>query len=148
MLKQSLSVVAIIAMACTASAGSAQTTTQTTSTAPSAARAVAATTDTPIDTVSGFYEALRRGNGPAAQAFIVPEKRGQGNFDPAAMSDWYGSLSEPLSLLAAAQTAANEVSVRYHYVGPHGPCDGLATLTLRQDGANFLIERIEAPHGC
>jgi hypothetical protein len=148
MLKQSLSVVAIITMASTAFAGSAQTTTQTTSPAPSPAEAVAVATDTPIDTVSGFYEALRRGNGSAAQTFIVPEKRGHGNFDPAAMSDWYGNLSEPLSLLAATQTTANEVSVRYHYVGPHGPCDGLATLTLRQDGADFLIERIEAPHGC
>jgi hypothetical protein len=144
MLKLPLSVVAIIWTASAVSAGIGQPTTS----APSSAKVAGPATATPVDTISGFYEALRRGDGLTAQAFIVPEKRGHGNFDPAAMSEWYGSLSEPLSLIAATQTSTNEVSARYHYVGPHGPCDGLATLTLRQDGAHFLIERIEALHGC
>ena len=34
------------------------------------------------------------------------------------------------------------MNVRYHYVGPSGVCDGLATATLRHAGKSFLIKSI------
>jgi len=63
------------------------------------------------------------------------------------MSRFYGTLTERLSLLAVDQTETNKVSVRYHYVGPSGTCDGQAILTLRQLGNDHLIESISA-QGC
>jgi hypothetical protein len=100
-----------------------------------------------VDVVSGFYAALSRGDGEAAQGFLVPDKRGHGNFDPAAMTKFYGSLAERLVLKKKVQTSANEVHVQYHYAGAGGACEGAANLTLRQIGSDLLIDSIN-PAGC
>jgi hypothetical protein len=105
-------------------------------------------THTPIGTVSGFYAALGRADGFAAQAFLSPEKRGRGNFEPTAVSRFYGALSEPLALLDAKQTSVDQVAVRYRFRGPGGICAGAAIVTLRQIGMDFLINSIHAENGC
>jgi hypothetical protein len=103
---------------------------------------------TPIQTVASFYAALSVGDGRGAQQYIVPEKRGRGNFEPSAISDWYKSFSEPLTLLTATSIGVDQVNVHYRYVGPKGACDGLATVVVRRDGQRFLIDHIKALTGC
>ena len=103
---------------------------------------------TPIGTASGFYAALSRADGFGAQTFLVPEIRGHRNFEPGAMSRFYGALSESLVLLTAQQTSVDQVRVRYHFRGDSGICDGGAILTLRQVGTDLLIESIHAENGC
>jgi len=103
---------------------------------------------TPLQTVVGFYAALSSGDGKGSQEYLVPEKRGRGNFAPSAISEYYRSFAEPLTLLTATSISVDQVNVHYHYVGPHGPCDGLATVVVRRVGQRFLVDHIKALTGC
>ena len=52
---------------------------------------------TAMTTVQGFYLALGAGNGEEASKFVIPAKRSSGPLSAAAISKFYGNLSEPLT---------------------------------------------------
>src|SRR6266699_5541347 len=54
---------------------------------------------TAMTTVQAFYMALGAANGEEASKFVVPEKRSSGAFSPSAISNFYGKLIFPLTLI-------------------------------------------------
>lgn len=102
-----------------------------------------------VEVVRGFFAALTRADGTAANGFLVPEKRGKGAYDVAAMTHYYGNMREPLRLLSADYAGPDLVRARYHYVYASGRvCDGGAEVSLARRDGRPLIERIKALDGC
>lgn len=99
--------------------------------------------------VLGFYEALRRGDGEDASAFVVPAKRRGGPFSPGELSRFFGSLATPLRVVAVAEVEPFVFRVRYTYEASRSArCDGEALVeTVRQDGT-YLISGIRALSRC
>ena len=54
-------------------------------------------------TVTQFYEALGRADGPAAAEAVVPEKRAHGPLSADAITQFYSRLAEPLALVSVAR---------------------------------------------
>jgi len=103
---------------------------------------------TAATTVRAFYEALSLGDGEAASAMVVPEKRGSGPYAPDSISRFYGPMPEPLTLTQLTMRAPGEYLVSYQFrLGTRG-CHGRAVVvTTVRDGMN-LIERIQPLDGC
>lgn len=118
-------------------------------TSASMAATVAVPNGTAMTTVQGFYLALRAGDGDEATKFVIPGKRAEGPLSAAAMTNYYGSLTEPLTVLDISSTEPNEYRVRYTFVPPGKPrCNGTSLVrTARVDGEN-LIESIRALNAC
>jgi len=90
-------------------------------------------------TVRGFYDALAAGNGDQAAAFIVPERR-IGPFSPAAMTDFYGGLVEPLRVISVDVAGPGAFLVRYEFRSRAGRCNGRAIVsTVSRGGANYIL---------
>lgn len=98
-------------------------------------------------TVEAFYRALEVGNGQAAAEMIVPWKR-KGTFAPAALSRYYGRLSEPLRLVEVSYISQNLFEARYTFVERNRRCDGRARITTTLVGELNLIESIRSLSGC
>ena len=64
------------------------------------------------------------------------------------MSRFYGDLPEPLSLLSANQNGADQVRVQYRFRSRGGVCNGTATVALRREASDYLIQSIDADKGC
>lgn len=109
----------------------------------------AAPAATPEQVVRAFYDALSRADGMAANSTLIPEKRGSGAYEPAAISRYYGAMREPLRVLGLKAGEPGMVQVRYTYTHASGRrCDGAAEVAISlRDGAP-LIERIKALNGC
>lgn len=109
----------------------------------------AAPAATPEQVVRTFYDALSRADGMAANSALIPEKRGSGAYEPAAISRYYGAMREPLRVLGMSAGEPGMVQVRYTYTHASGRrCDGAAEVAVSlRDGAP-LIERIKALNGC
>ncbi|WP_029007330.1 hypothetical protein [Azospirillum halopraeferens] len=117
--------------------------------APVPAPAPTAGMDDAVAVVHAFYEALSRADGVAANAYVVPEKRGQGAYDPQGIAAFYGAMSEPLRLLATGRPDERVVRVRYAYTHRSGRrCDGSADVLLAVREGRLLIERIRPLNGC
>lgn len=102
----------------------------------------------PIGVVRAFYTALGAGDGSTAATLVEPQKR-SGNYAPAALSRYYGSLSQPLQLLAAQATGPSTVRVRYAFVAAGGrACNGSASVHTAQIGGQTFISGIQALNGC
>ena len=99
-------------------------------------------------TVRAFYEALGRGNGSAASAQIVSEKRSSRAFSPDAMSRFYGALPEPIRLTEIVPLSRGAYRVRYRYSAGRSHCNGSAVVRLTSQGGRDLIRSIEALSGC
>jgi hypothetical protein len=98
--------------------------------------------------IEAFYAALRSGDGNLAAGFVIPEKTIKGPFSPKALSAFYGSLSEPITLIEIQQVSDRSFHVRYHFRSGSRSCDGAATIaTVKRDGRDF-IETIRAENGC
>ena len=67
------------------------------------------------NTVQAFYSALSAGDGVAASALIIPEKRESRAFSPDAISRFYGRLAEPLTLTEVEPVSNNVYRVSYRY---------------------------------
>jgi hypothetical protein len=98
--------------------------------------------------VRAFYGALGAGDGAAASALIIPEKRIRGAFTPAAMSRFYGRLPDPLRLTEIAPAGPGAFRVRYHYSAGRSQCDGRAIVAVTQRDGRALIRSIRALSGC
>jgi hypothetical protein len=102
----------------------------------------------PIGVVRAFYTALGNGDGVTASTLVEPQKRG-GNYAPAALSRYYGGMSQALQLLAAQQTGPGAVFVRYSFVAPGGrACNGAANVHTVEIGGQNFISSIQALNGC
>ncbi|MGQ9372038.1 hypothetical protein [Azospirillum sp. ST 5-10] len=103
----------------------------------------------PVAVVRAFYDALGRADGIAANAYLVPAKRGQGPFDPQAIAAFYGAMAEPLRVLATGRLDPRIVRVRYAWTHRSGRrCDGAADVILTPQDGRLLIERIHSLGGC
>lgn len=105
--------------------------------------------DEVLAVVEGFYNALSRGDGAQANAFLVPEKRNQGPFEIAGMTRFYSAMREPLRVVGVGRLDPDIVRVQYAYVHQSGRrCDGVADVVVHRVGGRPLIERIRALSGC
>lgn len=98
--------------------------------------------------VRAFYGALGRGDGEAASALVVAEKRSSRAFSPQAISRFYGGLPEPLRLTAVAPLEGGSYRVGYRYSAGRSRCDGAAVVSLASRGGRGLIRSIRALNGC
>ncbi len=112
------------------------------------ARDITESYGTAATTIEAFYAALHSGDGKLASTFVVPEKTRKGAFSPQALSSFYGSLSEPISLIDIHKVDESHFSVRYRFTSGKRPCDGSAAITtVKRDGRDF-IQSIRAENGC
>jgi hypothetical protein len=98
-----------------------------------------------IRTASAFYRALSQGDGSAAAALVIPEKRGKGNFNPAKMTEFYSTMIRRLAVEDITALDDTVVAVRYSYVHPSKVCSNERAMvtTVHRDGRT-LIESISA----
>ncbi len=99
-------------------------------------------------TVRAFYDALRRGDGQAASANVIPEKRSTRAYSPEGIEHFYGSLPEPIRLNAIAPAANGSYRVRYSYSAGRSRCNGSAIVSLSNRNGRALIRSIRALSGC
>ncbi|AEH63648.1 hypothetical protein [Zymomonas mobilis] len=103
---------------------------------------------TAATTIRAFYTALGDGQGAAASALVVPEKRSTPAFLASNLTKFYGSLTDRIQLLDIAQESTNIFIVRYHYAAKSHICNGRASImTSMRNGRNF-IQSIHALNGC
>jgi hypothetical protein len=112
------------------------------------ARDITESYGTAATVIEAFYAALRSGDGKLAAGFVVPEKTKKGPFSAKALSSFYGSLSEPITLIDIRRVSDRSFRVRYHFRSGSRSCDGVATIaTVNRNGRDF-IETIRAENGC
>jgi hypothetical protein len=95
--------------------------------------------------VRAFYHALSAGDGAAASARVIAEKRRTGAFSPQAISRFYGALPDPIQLTKIVPLGRGAYRVRYRYSAGRSHCDGSALVSLTDSG---LIRSIKALNGC
>ena len=98
--------------------------------------------------IRAFYDALGAGDGAAASARIIPEKRSSKTFSPEAMSRFYGRLPEPIRLTQIAPVQPGVYRVGYHYSAGRSRCDGSAIISITRRDGRDLIRSIRALSGC
>lgn len=98
--------------------------------------------------VTRFYEALSRGDGAAAAASVIPEKRKNGPLSAAALSAFYGKLKQPLQLLGVEPGEPARYRARYSFATGSATCNGRADVTTEMRGGVHLIAAIRALDGC
>jgi hypothetical protein len=99
-------------------------------------------------TVRRFYGALGAGDGGAASAQIIPEKRGGGAFAPDALSRFYGRLAEPIRLTRIVPLPGGAYRVSYRYSAGRSSCQGIAVVRVTNRDGRDLIRSIDALNGC
>jgi hypothetical protein len=116
--------------------------------APTSVATPVSNASSPLGVVQAFYAALGQGDGATASRLVIPQKRA-GNFSAAALSSYYGRMSQPLQLLGARQTGPGTVAVRYSFVAAGGhACNGAANVQTVEAGGQTLIAGIAALSGC
>lgn len=100
------------------------------------------------DTVRAFYHALGAGDGGAASAQIIPEKRSGRTYSPEAISRFYGRLAEPLRLINIVALARGTYRVSYRYSTGRSRCEGNAIVHIANRDGRELIRSINALNGC
>lgn len=114
----------------------------------SPARDITRSYGTAATTIEAFYAALRAGDGKLAAGFVILEKTRKGAFSPRALTAFYGSLAEPITLIDVQRIHDSRFRVRYHFRSGAKSCDGAATInTVKRNGRDF-IEAIRAENGC
>ncbi|MFN7160364.1 MAG: S-layer homology domain-containing protein [Candidatus Gracilibacteria bacterium] len=106
--------------------------------------------DAALATVYRFYRALRYADGAKAVQEVVPEKRETGAYKSSEISDTYSSwnLAMALHLIELKKVDSKTISVVYKYATDTRTCEDKATVSLRQDGDKFFIEKIVPEKGC
>ncbi|MFI3190671.1 hypothetical protein BCS42_15010 [Crenothrix sp. D3] len=103
--------------------------------------------NTSATVIRAFYDSLEHGQGENAAEFIVPQKR-KGAFAPAALSQFYGNMIEPIKLNMIKTLSDSQYSVSYSYKKSSKACNGDAIIdTVKQNGENFILQ-IKALNGC
>jgi hypothetical protein len=104
---------------------------------------------TAMTTVQAFYLALGAADGEEASKFVIPEKRSSGPLSASAISNFYGKLIVPLSLVDIVAMGSDQFRVRYSYIASGtGRCNGESIVqTIKVNGMN-LIQSIKAASDC
>ena len=103
----------------------------------------------PVAVVRAFYSDLTRGDGAAAAALVVPQKRDQGHLSAQALTGFYARLPGPIHLTDAWPRSDGDVFVHYQFVAGGGRlCDGTADVRTTRAGDQVLIDSIRAWRGC
>lgn len=98
--------------------------------------------------VRSFYDALGQGDGEAASAHLVPEKRASRAFSADAISRFYGGMPEPLRLTGIAPAGHGAYRVSYRYSAGRSRCNGSAIVSVTNRDGRDLIRSIRALNGC
>lgn len=99
--------------------------------------------------VEAFYLALEQGDGRAATANVIPEKRKNGPLSGPALTAFFDNLKKPLRLLGVKRTGEDKVLARYRYEPWSGkPCNGASVSTVLNVDGVLLISGIESVSGC
>lgn len=114
----------------------------------SSARDITQSYGTAATTIEAFHAALRAGNGKLAAEFVIPEKTRKGPFSPRALTAFYGSLAEPISLMDIQKIQDTLFKVRYNFRSSARTCDGVATITTTKRNGRDFIETIRTESGC
>ena len=69
----------------------------------------------PFKVAVSFYQSLSLGDGSAAAALVVPEKRGIGPFNERNIGQFFGSMQEPLKVNSVRLIGSDTVEVNYTY---------------------------------
>ena len=99
-------------------------------------------------TVEGFYQALEKGDGARASGFVIPEKNKRGPFSPKALSDFYGTLKEPLKIEEIYEEQPDRFAAFYHYRAGNKICRGSSTVTVEKRAGRYFIKSIKALSAC
>lgn len=112
--------------------------------APSSAPSLAAA-DPGAAVVTAFFTALGRGDGAAAAARVVPEKR-KDNYDPQKMTATYSKFSTQLRLISVVASGANTYQATYTYqTSPtNSACMTTATINVTERDGQYFIQSIRA----
>jgi hypothetical protein len=102
---------------------------------------------TAMTTVQGFYLALAAGSGNEATAFLAHEKR-RGPLSADAITNFYGHLDEPLTLVDVSSVSSSEYRVRYTFVQRTKRCQGESIVKTVKIQNENLIASIKALNGC
>ena len=98
----------------------------------------------PLKVVVSFYKSLSIGDGSAAAALVVPEKRGKGPFNEENIGQFFGSLKEPLKVNSVRLIGSDTVEVNYTYRFTKSQCNGRAVVETGYFMGNTLIKKILA----
>ena len=115
---------------------------------PAAERAGSGESGSGESVVRAFYGALGAGNGSAASARVIPEKRSSQAYSPEGISRFYGRLREPLRLTRVVPVAGGGYRVSYGYSTGRSRCNGSAIVRLSNRGGREFIRSIQALSGC
>lgn len=100
--------------------------------------------DASVEAVAKFYRALSAADGAGAAALVIPAKRGRGPFQEDKMSNFYGSLQEPLAIRSIRAVDGNHVEAKYRYRATRTPCEGTAIVETESVRQQTLIRSIRA----
>lgn len=103
---------------------------------------------TAASTVRAFYLALAAGDGKAASALVVEEKRRKGPFSAKELSRFYGALAEPLELVDLQDAGEGRFTVRYRYATGSSRCESAATVRTAERQGRYFIVGIKSADGC
>ena len=99
-------------------------------------------------TVRAFYNALHAGDGAAASAQVIPEKRSSRAFSPAAISRFYSGLREPIRPISIMPAGPRAYRVSYRYSAGRSRCNGSAVVRTTNRSGHQFIRSIQALNGC
>ena len=98
-----------------------------------------------IGITTAFYNYLSQGEGGAAAALIIPEKRGIGAFNEKNMTNYFSGMKERLKIVDIKSETDGKVSVSYVYTRQDGFfCSTTASVTTRESFELLMIEKITA----
>jgi len=95
--------------------------------------------------VAAFFDALGRGDGVAAAALIIPEKR-KDNYDPQRMTQTYSKFVSRLHLTGVVASGPHTYQATYTYqTSPsNSVCATTATVTVTERAGQYFIQTIRA----
>ena len=102
-------------------------------------------TDPGAVVVTAFFDALGRGDGVAAAALIIPEKR-KDNYDPQRMTQTYSRFASRLHLTGVVASGPHTYQATYTYqTSPaNSVCATTATVTVTERAGQYFIQTIRA----
>jgi hypothetical protein len=103
---------------------------------------------TPATVIRAFYDELSAGNGNEAVKYLSDDMRAKKNFQADAISKFYGSFSQPLSITGIFPTKDSAYIVYYTYKFSNIVCDGNSTVYTITEGNRSVIRKIIANSGC
>ncbi len=89
---------------------------------------------TPATVIRAFYDELSAGNGNEAVKYLSDDMRAKKNFQSDAISKFYGSFSQPLSITGIFPTKDGAYNVYYSYKFSNKVCDGNSTVYTITEG--------------